>query len=102
LAAWKSPGSKGLQVIPTQMFCSCHNRCSLGAAGLGDIGRHFPDNDQAYRDISSLLLLEQVREMLSQSRVVMNIDAVIMAQNPKMLPYIPEMDRSYFFCVAHR
>ncbi|HHT65912.1 MAG: 2-C-methyl-D-erythritol 2,4-cyclodiphosphate synthase [Caldicoprobacterales bacterium] len=65
----------------------------LGAAGLGDIGRHFPDNDQAYRGVSSLLLLEQVREMLSQSRVeVMNIDAVIMAQNPKMLPYIPQME----------
>lgn len=64
----------------------------LGAAGLGDIGRSFPDHDQAYYGVSSLALLEKVREMLSRENYeVINIDAVIMAQNPKMLPYIPQM-----------
>jgi 2-C-methyl-D-erythritol 2,4-cyclodiphosphate synthase len=64
----------------------------LGAAGLGDIGRHFPDTDEAYRDISSLLLLQQVGHMLRQNNYrIVNIDAVILAQKPKMLPYIPEM-----------
>ena len=64
----------------------------LGAAGLGDIGRHFPDNDDAFHDISSLVLLQQVGDMLNrESFRIVNIDAVIMAQNPRMLPYIPEM-----------
>ena len=64
----------------------------LGAAGLGDIGTHFPDNNEAYRDCSSLALLEQVQLLLRQEdwRVV-NIDSVIMAQQPKMMPHIPDM-----------
>ena len=64
----------------------------LGAAGLGDIGTHFPDSDETYRGYSSLALLEQVQLLLRQEawRVV-NIDAVIMAQRPKMMPHIPDM-----------
>jgi 2-C-methyl-D-erythritol 2,4-cyclodiphosphate synthase len=64
----------------------------LGAAGLGDIGRHFPDSDENFRDISSLVLLEKVGELLNQENYrVVNIDGIILAQKPKMLPYIPEM-----------
>lgn len=64
----------------------------LGAAALGDIGRHFPDTDPAYKGISSLRLLEHVRELLWQENYqIMNIDATIIAQRPKMAPYIPQM-----------
>lgn len=64
----------------------------LGAAGLGDIGLHFPDTDEAYRGISSLKLLAQVRELLSEKKyVVGNVDATIVAQQPKLRPYIGRM-----------
>jgi 2-C-methyl-D-erythritol 2,4-cyclodiphosphate synthase len=65
----------------------------LGAAGLGDIGQHFPDTDEAYRGISSLKLLSHVAELISQSGyVVGNIDATVIAQQPKLRPYISEME----------
>lgn len=64
----------------------------LGAAALGDIGRHFPDTDPAYKGISSIVLLERVRELLEEKLyVIENIDAVIIAQKPKMLTYIDSM-----------
>lgn len=64
----------------------------LGAAGLGDIGCHFPDTDPTYLGISSLLLLEEVREKIKEAGfLVHNVDAVIMAQRPKLAPYIGEM-----------
>ncbi len=64
----------------------------LGAAALGDIGRHFPDTDPRYRDISSLILLEHVKELLGQSHFsVGNIDATVVAQRPKLAPYVDEM-----------
>ena len=64
----------------------------LGAAALGDIGKHFPDNDPAYEGISSLVLLEKVGEQLtSKSFLIENIDATIIAQAPKMRPYIDAM-----------
>ncbi|HHY81212.1 MAG TPA: 2-C-methyl-D-erythritol 2,4-cyclodiphosphate synthase [Clostridiales bacterium] len=64
----------------------------LGAAGLGDIGKHFPDNDQSYKGISSLILLGKVFDILSQEGYgIVNIDSVIIAQRPKMLPHIPQM-----------
>jgi 2-C-methyl-D-erythritol 2,4-cyclodiphosphate synthase len=64
----------------------------LGAAGLGDIGRHFPDSDERYRGADSRVLLRATREMLVQAgwRIV-NVDATINAQRPKMAPYIPQM-----------
>ncbi len=66
----------------------------LGAASLGDIGRHFPDTDAAYKGISSLLLLEKTGQLLLEKGfVVGNIDATIVAQKPKLAPYIPEMNR---------
>jgi 2-C-methyl-D-erythritol 2,4-cyclodiphosphate synthase len=64
----------------------------LGAAALGDIGRHFPDSNDAYKGISSLELLKNVYKLLLDSGYrIVNIDGVIMAQKPKMLPYIPKM-----------
>ena len=64
----------------------------LGAAALGDIGKHFPDTDPAYRGISSLELLKRVGQLLEESCfLVENIDATIIAQAPKMRPYIDRM-----------
>lgn len=64
----------------------------LGAAAMGDIGKHFPDTDPAYKGISSVKLLEHVGELLEeQLYIVSNIDATIIAQRPKMAPYIEEM-----------
>lgn len=64
----------------------------LGAAALGDIGKHFPDTDPAYKGISSMKLLEHVGSLLQEHAFrIENIDAVIIAQNPKMRPYIDTM-----------
>lgn len=67
----------------------------LGAAALGDIGKHFPDTDDKYKGISSIRLLEHVAELLEEERyVIVNIDATIIAQRPKMRPYIEEMEKN--------
>lgn len=64
----------------------------LGAAALGDIGKHFPDTDPAYRGISSMKLLEQVGRLLEENCfLIENIDATIIAQAPKMRPHIDSM-----------
>ena len=64
----------------------------LGAAALGDIGKHFPDTDPAYKGISSLLLLQKVGELLEKKGyLIENIDATIIAQAPKMRPHIDTM-----------
>jgi len=62
----------------------------LGATGNGDIGKHFPDSDSAYKDADSLMLLQKVREIIS-AYTVLNIDAVIIAQEPKLQPYFKQM-----------
>lgn len=67
----------------------------LGAAALGDIGLHFPDTDEKYKGASSIRLLERVGELLDEHLfVIENIDATIIAQRPKMRPYIDEMRRN--------
>ncbi len=64
----------------------------LGAAALGDIGRHFPDTDPEYLGISSIKLLEQVERMLRERGYVLgNLDATIIAQKPKLSPYLEQM-----------
>ena len=64
----------------------------LGAAALGDIGKHFPDTDPAYKGADSMRLLACVGEMLEDERYIIdNIDATIIAQKPKMRPYIEQM-----------
>jgi len=64
----------------------------LGALGQGDIGKHFPDTDQAFKDADSLVLLQQVWEIAATMGYQLgNVDAVIIAEKPKMAPYIPQM-----------
>jgi 2-C-methyl-D-erythritol 2,4-cyclodiphosphate synthase len=64
----------------------------LGAAGLGDIGKHFPDTDPRFKGIASLKLLGEVARLLGEKGFrVNNIDATIVAEHPKMAPHIPQM-----------
>ena len=64
----------------------------LGAAGLGDIGAHFPDTDQRFKDIDSRRLLREVARLLKKRGLkAANVDATIIAQSPKMAPHIPAM-----------
>ena len=64
----------------------------LGAAGLGDIGAHYPPTEAAYKDISSVILLERTAKTLKDSGYVLsNIDATIVCESPKLSPYIPTM-----------
>jgi 2-C-methyl-D-erythritol 2,4-cyclodiphosphate synthase len=64
----------------------------LGAAGLGDIGRHFPDTAPKYKDISSLMLLEEVQRLLGEAGYgVSNLDATIVAEKPKLASHITAM-----------
>ena len=70
----------------------------IGALGQGDIGKHFPDTDERYKGIYSMLLLEQVEELLKKhSFKVVNIDATVIAQAPKLAPHIPMMKKN----IAH-
>ena len=67
----------------------------LGAAGLGDIGRNFPDTDEAYKDISSMILLKRVAGMLAgKGFSVENVDAVIIAQRPRLADVLPLMGQN--------
>lgn len=67
----------------------------LGAAALGDIGKHFPDTDERYRGISSLKLLAHVRSLLEERHFkIGNIDATIIAQRPKLRPFIAQMEEN--------
>lgn len=64
----------------------------LGAAALGDIGKHFPDNDPTYKDADSLKLMKVCKEkLLEKGFVVQNIDSIVCAQAPKMAPFIEQM-----------
>lgn len=64
----------------------------LGAAALGDIGKHFPDKDPLYKDIDSKILLRRCGELLSaEGYRIENIDSIVVAQRPKVGPYIPQM-----------
>jgi len=66
----------------------------LGAASLGDIGKHFPDTDKKYKNISSLILLEKIVWIIKKNGFkINNIDTVIIAQQPKIAPYIEEMKK---------
>jgi len=64
----------------------------LGALGLGDLGTHFPDNDEKYKSISSLILLEKVYQMMEDKKYhIGNIDALIMMEKPKLIKHFPKM-----------
>ncbi len=66
----------------------------LGAAGLGDIGRHFPDSDPEYKDINSMILLDRTYKMVRDTgiRSVVNMDAIVFAQAPKISPFKDRME----------
>jgi len=67
----------------------------LGAAGKGDIGRHFPDTDNRYKGINSMILLEQVMQLLwTEGYSVNNVDITVVAQRPKLAGYIPLMEEN--------
>ena len=66
----------------------------LGAAALGDIGNHFPDDDEQFRGISSLVLLQRIVDALGESGyTVSNVDATVVAERPKLSPFVPLMRR---------
>ena len=72
----------------------------LGAAALGDIGQHFPDNQPQYRGINSLILLAEVKQKINQQGwQISNIDSIIVAQQPKMAPYINTMRENLARCL---
>ncbi len=73
----------------------------LGAAGLKDIGAHFPDTDPKYKGADSMKLLEQVRELvMDEGYVVGNVDATVIAQAPKLRPYIEQMEENVAKCLG--
>ncbi len=66
----------------------------IGALGMGDIGRHFPDNDPAYKGIASLIMLEKVTAWGKRDGVgINNVDATIIAESPKLAPYLSAMEK---------
>ena len=72
----------------------------LGAAALGDIGKHFPDIDQSFKDIDSLVLLSKTKNILEKhSFKINNIDTTIVAQAPKISPYIDKMRQNMYIVV---
>ncbi len=71
----------------------------LGAAALGDIGKHFPDNDPAYEGANSMNLLKKVVELVSEKGyIISNIDCTVIAQAPKLAPFIEEMRKNITTC----
>jgi 2-C-methyl-D-erythritol 2,4-cyclodiphosphate synthase len=74
------------------VLCHAFADALLGAAALGDIGKHFPDTDPAYKDISSLILLKHVASLLSTNNyTIINVDATLILQQPKIIPYVKRM-----------
>ena len=72
----------------------------LGAAALGDIGKHFPDTDASYKNINSMLLLEKVSHLISDAGyTIVNLDATVVMQRPKISPYTNEMVENIADCL---
>ncbi len=93
LGGMEIPSKKGLQGH-SDADALIHAICDalLGAAGLPDIGRQFPDNDPKYKNISSMILLKKVKKMLADNKyVVNNIDATVILEKPKISPYSEKM-----------
>lgn len=73
----------------------------LGAAALGDIGVHFPDNDSAYKDINSMILLKRTVDLLKEKGYdIINIDATVVAQKPKISPHSTKMKENIAKCLG--
>ena len=72
----------------------------LGAAAMGDIGRHFPDTDASYKDIDSTILLCRVKDKIREKGYVLsNLDVTVIAQRPKLASYLPQMCRKLADCL---
>ncbi len=92
----KIPYEKGL-LGHSDADVALHALCDalLGAAALGDIGRHFPDTDERYKGADSRMLLREVMRLIKEKGyMVENADVTIVAQRPKMLPYIEDMRKN--------
>ena len=90
------PNDKGLEGH-SDADALCHAICDalLGAVGAGDIGHYFPDTDSQWKDISSLVLLEKVGQVVKERGYkISNTDATIVAQQPKLAPYIDQMKQN--------
>ena len=72
----------------------------FGAAADGDIGSHFPDTDERYRGISSMLLLKETAACIAGKFEIENVDSTIIAQKPKLLPYIPQMRQNIAYALG--
>ncbi|QBD83982.1 2-C-methyl-D-erythritol 2,4-cyclodiphosphate synthase [Clostridium tetani] len=92
----KIPFEKGLLGhSDADVLCHAIGDSILGAAALGDIGRHFPDTDNRYKGYSSLKLLEEIKRIINEKGYyITNIDSTIIAQKPKMLAYINNMRKN--------
>jgi len=74
------------------VLCHAIGDALLGSLGLGDLGKHFPDTDEKYKDISSLKILSRIKEKLEdQGAEILNIDSTIVAQEPKLYGYVDQM-----------
>lgn len=96
LGGVKIPHAKGL-AGHSDADALIHAVCDacLGAAGLGDIGRHFPDSDAQYKNIDSRILLRRVKDAIAaKGWKVANVDATIVAQAPKLAPYMSQMKQN--------
>jgi 2-C-methyl-D-erythritol 2,4-cyclodiphosphate synthase len=92
----KAAGSRRRTVLARGLDTRCDARRAVGEAllcpGLGDLGRHFPDTDPRYRGISSLLLLREVAGLVvAKGGRVVNVDGTVVAQTPRLAPYLPDM-----------
>jgi len=95
------PFSKGL-LGHSDADVLVHALCDaiLGALGLGDLGRHFPDTDPQYKDIASMKLLAQIQALAEEKGFCcMNVDATIVAQEPKLAPYVDTMAENISRCL---
>jgi len=87
------PFEKGLLGFSdADVLCHAIGDALLGAVGLGDLGKHFPDTDEKYKGISSLKILAMIKEKIQEQKAeIVNVDATVVAQEPKLFPYIEDM-----------
>lgn len=90
------PFEKGLSGhSDADVLCHAIGDALLGAGGLGDLGTYFPDDQPRFKDISSLRLLEEVAAMLREGRFqIINVDATLVAQKPRIAPFVSQMQVS--------
>lgn len=93
LGGVKIPHSKGIEAHSDgDALCHAIGEAMLGALALGDLGHHFPDTDERYQGVSSLMLLEEVMKKISEQKYeVVNVDSLILTERPKMAPHIEKM-----------